>query len=301
VQVDSAVELVGAWLPGQLAVEAAHAAELLLRLSPYPFGPPRLTAYRRNSSALRPRAPGAAARAPRPGHRPRPAIRCRAGPRSRWRPGWAATSCCAGSRSRPHAKHDNILHLDEDLLAQLATWKTRGQPGPVIAGHLAVRRGCFSPSGRRGDFLAVVGPTWARRRRAGPGPVRRPAGGTRARRPPGAGRARCDRGLPGCPRRTDLSAPPRPDGHIMVRPVVHAREIPFDVTPSRGARRAVPPSVTSSSASRRDGCASSAPPGRGGHRRARTHAQRASCSPISRFLGDVAPRSAVVRVQFHSF
>ncbi|MGW7450016.1 lantibiotic dehydratase [Streptomyces sp. NPDC054787] len=47
-QTDLALTLDGQGLHSEVAAEAAHAAELLLRLSPFPAGPPRLESYRRS-------------------------------------------------------------------------------------------------------------------------------------------------------------------------------------------------------------------------------------------------------------
>jgi thiopeptide-type bacteriocin biosynthesis protein len=299
VQVDSAVELVGARLPGQLAVEAAHAAELLLRLSRYPYGPPRLTAYRRKFEARYGRErlvpllelldPDTGLGLPsdaEPDHAPaggpdgRDILLCR----------------LAVEAAR---EHDNILHLDEDLLAQLATWKPGDSPAPSSLDISLYVAAASTQAVDRGDFLAVVGPN---------------LGATAAGQ--GLGRFADLLGAPAHAALQELAghaataAYPavlaeltyrplrRRTANIMVRPVVHAREIPFDVTPSAAPGEQF--SLRDIFVGIESGRLRLFCPARGveviavqGHM---LNGHRAP--PISRFLGDVAADGSC---QFHSF
>jgi thiopeptide-type bacteriocin biosynthesis protein len=233
VQIDSAVDLGGARLHRQVAVEAARAAELLLRLSPHPHGPPHLSGYRREFEARYGRermvplldlldpdgglglpADGA------PGHTradplgDRDALLCR----------------LAVEAARDH---DNILHLDEDLLAQLATWKPGDSPVPPSLDVSLFIAAASVQAVDNGDFLAVVGPN-----------LGAPAAGRNL------GRFADLLGGPAYAALRDLAGqaataahpavlaeltyrPLRdPSANVVVRPAIHACEIPFDVTPS---------------------------------------------------------------------
>jgi len=236
VQIDSAVDLGGARLHRQVAVEAARAAELLLRLSPHPHGPPHLSGYRREFEARYGRermvpllelldpdgglglpADGAPrhARVDPPGDRD--ALLCR----------------LAVEATRDH---DNILHLDEDLLAQLATWKPGDSPVPPSLDVSLFIAATSIQAVDHGDFLAVVGPN-----------LGAPAAGRNL------GRFADLLGGPAYAALRDLAGRAATAAHpavlaeltyrplrdqsanVAVRPAIHACEIPFDVTPSAAA------------------------------------------------------------------
>jgi len=236
VQIDSAVELAGARLHRQVAAEAARAAELLLRLSPHPHGPPHLSGYRREFEARYGRErmvpllelldpdgglglPSDAAEQYAPAGPPgdRDALLCR----------------LAVEAARDH---DNILHLDEDHLAQLATWKPGDSPAPPSLDISVFIAAASAQAVDDGDFLAVVGPN-----------LGATAAGQNLGRFADLLGAPAHAALRELAERAATAAHPavlaevtyRPlrdrAANVMVRPVVHAHEIPFDVTPSAAA------------------------------------------------------------------
>ncbi|NMO51810.1 lantibiotic dehydratase [Actinoplanes sp. TBRC 11911] len=228
-QIDSAVELANARLPGLVATEAARAAELLLRLSPHPHGPARLAGYRREFEARYGRErmvpllelldPDDGLGLPpetAPEHAPddRDALLCR----------------LAVEAARDH---DNVLHLDDQLVARLATWTPGDSPAPSSLDISVLIAAASEQAVDSGDFLAVVGPN-----------LGATTGGQNL------GRFADLLGAPAYAALSELAGhaaaaahpailaevtyrPLRPrSANVMVRPVVHAHEIPFDVHPS---------------------------------------------------------------------
>jgi lantibiotic biosynthesis protein len=158
-QVDMWLRLQGRQLSGAVAEEVARAAELLLRLSPSPHGPPGLKARRRAFTArynegrevpllelLDPAAgpgpPGAAADPANAG-----------GHRSSRRNQVLLDLACHALRTRAR-----VLELDDRILAELETWLPDAATAPPSLDLYALV-GARSPSAiDAGEFQVVVGP-----------------------------------------------------------------------------------------------------------------------------------------------
>ncbi|MFI7465987.1 lantibiotic dehydratase [Nonomuraea sp. NPDC049646] len=153
-QTDLALPLSGTGLNRRIGAEAAVAAELLLRLSPHPAGPPHLDACRRAFESRygadrevpllelvdpdvglgRP-ADGGQAHAPAARHRLLTDL---------------AVNAC---RDRVTA-----VELDDDLLARLQTWTPADAPAPPTLDLAVLVAGSSAEAVDKGDFLLVVGP-----------------------------------------------------------------------------------------------------------------------------------------------
>jgi class I lanthipeptide synthase len=156
-QVDAALDLTGAGLHRAVGEAVAGAAELLLRLSPLPAGPPHLAAYRR--ALLRRYGPDRAVPLlelldPRFGLGPLgPANRSPAPGGGTRRHQLLLDLACAALRERRP-----VLELDDDLVSQLATWSPAPDNAPA---SLELYVGLAAESAAAvdaGDFTAVLGP-----------------------------------------------------------------------------------------------------------------------------------------------
>jgi thiopeptide-type bacteriocin biosynthesis protein len=157
-QVDSALALAGTSLQAKVGAEAARAAELLLRLSPYPRGAPQLDAYRQGFEE-------------RYGHdREVPLLELvdadfGLGPPAGHGRDDSAHRPSARRRDRllaelamdAHRQHRLAVELDERLLERLQTWKPEAAGAPLSL-DLPVFVAASSPTTiDAGDFRVVVG------------------------------------------------------------------------------------------------------------------------------------------------
>ncbi|MEU8398988.1 lantibiotic dehydratase [Nonomuraea sp. NPDC048892] len=166
-QTDLALPLSGTGLSRRIGAKAAVAAELLLRLSPYPAGPPHLDAYRRAFEArygagrevpllelvdpdfgLGNPVDGGGAPAPAARHRPPSGLAADAS-RDRLLLDLAANAC----RDRL-----SVVELDDDLLERLQTWTPAAASAPPTLDLAVLVAAAGAEAVDRGDFLLVVGP-----------------------------------------------------------------------------------------------------------------------------------------------
>ncbi|MER6578555.1 lantibiotic dehydratase [Nonomuraea sp. NPDC001023] len=162
-QTDLALPLSGTGLNRRIGTEAAAAAELLLRLSPHPAGPPRLDACRRAFE----RRYGAGREVPllelvdpdfglgrptdggNPAHAPVHAPVHAPAARHRLLTDLAVNAC----RDRV-----TVVELDDDLLARLQTWTPAAAPAPPTLDLAVLVAAAGAEAVDKGDFLLVVGP-----------------------------------------------------------------------------------------------------------------------------------------------
>jgi thiopeptide-type bacteriocin biosynthesis protein len=156
-QVDMALPLTGG-VHHDVAREAARAAELLLRMSPYPIGPPTLRAYRehfeerygpdREVPLLELLDPDFGLGLP-VGSPPPPRARAHDGSRDQMLLGLAVDAVRGGHL---------VVDLNEDLLSRLETWTPALSRAPqsleICISVLASSRAAIDA----GNFLVVVGP-----------------------------------------------------------------------------------------------------------------------------------------------
>nr|SBO96043.1 Lanthionine biosynthesis protein LanB [Nonomuraea gerenzanensis] len=154
-QTDLALPLSGSGLSRRIGAEAAVAAELLLRLSPYPTGPPRLDAYRRAFESRY----GA--------HREVPLLEL-VDPDF----GLGSPTDSGGTSPERAARHRllsdlaanawrdrlSTVELDDHLLGRLQTWTPEAALAPPSLDVAVLVAASCAEAVDQGDFLLVVGP-----------------------------------------------------------------------------------------------------------------------------------------------
>ena len=157
-QVDTALPLAGTAMHAEVGAEAARAAELLLRLSPYPHGPTPLTAYRQafeeryghdREVPLLELVDADFGLGPPAGHDRDDTAHQSKAPRDRLLSSLALDA---------HRHHRLAVELDESLLERLQTWEPQAAGAPLSL-DISVFVAAASPAAiDAGDFKVIVGP-----------------------------------------------------------------------------------------------------------------------------------------------
>ncbi|GAA2803734.1 lantibiotic dehydratase [Kitasatospora sp. CM 4170] len=235
-QTDLALALTGSRLHRAVGAEAARAAELLLRISPHPNGPPQLADYRRSFEARY----GTGRRVPLlelldaefglgpPGSHRDPSFPAR-------------DAALRGLALRAGREREPVVELDDHLLERLQTWTPEvGAPPPTL--ELPVFVAAASRAAvDAGDFRLVVGPN------VGPGGAGRSLGRFADLLGPGAAAALAQvaqaeaAASPGTAFAEVVYTPqPRRLANVVVRPSVHPLEIVFGAWPAVAPQQVVP-------------------------------------------------------------
>jgi lantibiotic biosynthesis protein len=240
-QVDMALPLAGTSVHAQVGVEAARAAELLLRLSPHPGGLPQLEAYRQAFHE-------------RYGHgREVPLLELLdpdlgLGPPA-WHGGEVHDHQARGRRDQllcelaleAHRERRLVVELDDRLLGRLQTWTPQVAEAPASL-DLSVFVAASSPAAiDAGDFKVVVGPN------LGATSAGRNLGrfvdllGPRAQAALAEVAAAEAALAPGHVLAEVVYMPQRPrSANVAVRPAVRTHEIVFAMPPGVADRNAIP-------------------------------------------------------------